>query len=42
MRKNEYLNYSDEEQAIIDMMFGNCDSEDELQEAIGDMMNSLG
>lgn len=41
MRKNEYLNYSDEEQAIIDMMFSNCDSEDELQEAIGDIMNSF-
>lgn len=41
MRKNDYLNYDDEEQAIISMMFGNCDSEDELQEAIEDMMNSF-
>ena len=41
MRKNDYLNYDDGEQAIIGMMFGNCDSEDELQEAIGDMMNGF-
>lgn len=42
MGKDDFLNYDDEDQAIIDMMFGNCDSEDEIQEAIGDMMNSLG
>ncbi len=42
MRKNEYLNYNDEEQAIIEMMFGSYDTEEERQEAIGDMMNSLG
>lgn len=41
MKKNEYLNCSDENQAIIDMMFGNCDSDEELDEAIGDMMNSF-
>lgn len=42
MKKNEFLSYDDEDQAIIEMMFGNCDSEDEVQEAIGDMMNSFG
>ena len=41
MKKNIFFSYDDEDQAIIDMMFGNCDSEDELQEAIGDMMNSF-
>ena len=41
MKKNIFFSYDDEEQAIIDMMFGNCESEDELQEAIGDMMNSF-
>lgn len=39
MVKNDF--YFDDEQDIIDMMFGNCDSDDEVQEAYGDMMNSF-
>lgn len=39
MVKNDF--YFDDEQDIIDMMFGNYDSDDEVQEAYGDMMNSF-
>lgn len=31
----------DEEREMIESMFCNCENEDELQEAIGDFMNSF-
>lgn len=41
MVKNILFFDEDEDDAILDMMFGNCDSQDEMDEAIGDMMNSF-
>lgn len=40
MKKIEKVCYDEEELEIIKTMFPHCDSEDELQEAIGDFMNS--
>lgn len=40
MKKIEKVRYDEEELEIIDSMFPNCDSEDEIQEAIEDFMNS--
>ena len=41
MRNIDFCSLIDDDRTILDMMFGNCDSEDELQEAIGDMMNGF-
>lgn len=40
MKKDRNVRYDEEELGIIKSMFPNCDSEDEIQEAIGDFMNS--
>lgn len=42
MRNIDFCSLSDDNRTILDMMFCNCDSEEELQEAIGDMMESFG
>ena len=39
MKKNEYSNYSNESQAMIDLIFGDCD-EEEIQETIGDIISA--
>lgn len=41
MKRIEKNYYDDEDRKMIEEMFSNCESEDELQEAIGGMMENL-
>lgn len=41
MKRIEKNCYDDEDRKMIEEMFSNSESEDELQEAIGDMMENL-
>lgn len=41
MKRIEKNCYDDEDRKMIEEMFSNSESEDELQDAIGDMMENL-